>query len=188
MRLCRCSLNETTALSLHFTTLSQYISVCFVNTFVVMYQGINCMWVVQMCPEEDYSAVIEKTLVVGDNLMSKFLIETTYLCSTTLWFPYQPGFVICTFGLQELPWLNPLRHSVHRASWVWEIISNRQPLQSCERGRQISRQNSPFSEPPRWWLTWHDALDGDNREQSGHHCVSGHQGRPGGWGEGLRIK
>ena len=25
------------------------------------------MWVVQMCPEEDYSAVIEKMLVVGDN-------------------------------------------------------------------------------------------------------------------------
>lgn len=67
MRLCRCSLNKTTALLSHFTTLSQYISVCFVNTFVVMYQDINCMWVVQMCPEEDYSAVIEKMLVVGDN-------------------------------------------------------------------------------------------------------------------------
>ena len=38
------------------------------STHLLYYtMGINCMWVVQMCPEEDYSAVIEKTLVVRDN-------------------------------------------------------------------------------------------------------------------------
>lgn len=150
------------------------------------------MWVVQMYPEEDYNTVVET--LATDNSFDVQFSGWNYIISALqlfviVYFPYQPVlWFVSTFGLQELPWLSSPRHSVHRTGWVWEIISNRQPLQSCERGGQISGQNSSYPEPPGWWLTRHNALDGDEREQSRDHCVSGHQGRSGRRGEGLRVK